>query len=180
MPHPLGKTAESDHMAEVKGRFVYHMIIMRLQGISEGTPWEQQRFNEIPYLIYQHRGVLREMSFTEMVIFQRYFPTELLPPLPAGDYLDNHSYLSVTIDLSHPLPPPSLPPLPSLTPSPSTTRSSCPFARLVYLTSVDEAGLSLVARILDLVNDLNTAALGLGDLPRDMLPTALSTYKLTK
>jgi hypothetical protein len=105
---------------------------------------------------------------------------ELLPPLPAGDYLDNHSYLSVTIDLSHPLPPPSLPPLPSLTPSPSTTRSSCPFARLVYLTSVDEAGLSLVARILDLVNDLNTAALGLGDLPRDMLPTALSTYKLTK
>ncbi|CAI8036981.1 Uncharacterized protein FLJ43738 [Geodia barretti] len=86
----------------------------------------------------------------------------------------------ITVHRAINLPPPSLPPLPSLTPSPSTAQSSCPFARLVYLTSVDEAGLSLVARILDLVNDLNIAALGLDVLPRDMLPTALSTYKLTK
>ena len=38
----------------------------------------------------------------------------------------------------------------------------------------------LVKRILKLVNEVNTEALGLQDLPKDVLPAALSTYKLTK
>lgn len=111
------------------------------------------------------------------------FP-ELPSPLPPGDYLDSQSYLTITIELSHPL---------SITPShphtitsttntasPEVPLTSCPFTRLVYVTSSDDAGLSLVRRILDYVNENNTAALGLTELPKEMLMTALSTYKLTK
>jgi len=58
------------------------------------------------------------------------------------------------------------------------TPNTCPFNRLVYVISSE--GTPLVKRILKLVNEINTEALGLQDLPKDVLPAALSTYKLTK
>ena len=90
--------------------------------------------------------------------------------------MGSHSYLTITIKLSHPLTPHTIPTLPTLTPS----HSPCPFTRLVYITSVDEPGLILIRRILDYVNESNAAALELNKLPHNMVSTALSTYKLTR
>ena len=58
------------------------------------------------------------------------------------------------------------------------TIPKCPFGRLVYMVSSE--GESMVQKVLSLVNEINASALGLQDLPSDVLPAALSTYKLTK
>ncbi len=55
---------------------------------------------------------------------------------------------------------------------------ACPFGRLVYIVSSE--GASLVQKVISLVNETNTTALGLQDLSKEVLPAALSTYKLTK
>ena len=114
---------------------------------------------------------------------------ELPPPPPPGEYLLEQSCLTISIELSHPLPPPSITHSPPHTVTTTTSTTSpeapltttvCPFARLVYITSSDEAGDTLIRRILDHVNETNTAVLGLDELPKEVLTTALSTYKLTK
>lgn len=114
------------------------------------------------------------------------YVSELPSPLPPGEYLEDESYLTISVELSHPLTPPSIPShtLTTGTTSPeaplTTPTTTCPFTRLVYITSTDDAGLILIRRILNHVNDNNTTALGLAELPEELLKTALSTYKLTK
>lgn len=104
-------------------------------------------------------------------------------PLPPGEYLEEESYLTISVELSHPLTPPSIPSH-TVTTSPeaplTAPTTTCPFTRLVYITSTDDAGLILIHRILNHVNDNNTTALGLAELPKELLKTVLSTYKLTK
>lgn len=122
------------------------------------------------------------VNFSTFNFFTFYnFSLELPPPLPAGDYLDSQSYLTISIELSHSLPPspPTINPHSDVNLNTMPT-TACPFARLVYITTTDEAGQNLIDRILDHVNRSNTVALGLDQLPDDMLNRALSTYKLTR
>ncbi len=55
---------------------------------------------------------------------------------------------------------------------------TCPFNRVIY--TVSSAGNSIVQQLITNVNEVNAKALGLEDLSEDVLPAALSTYKLTK
>lgn len=55
---------------------------------------------------------------------------------------------------------------------------TCPFNRAIYIIS--SKGKSLAYSLIASVNEINARALSLDDLPADVLPTALSTYKLTK
>ena len=55
---------------------------------------------------------------------------------------------------------------------------TCPFNRAIYILS--SKGRSLVEDLVAKVNQINTEALSLQSLPEDVLPAALSTYKLTK
>lgn len=55
---------------------------------------------------------------------------------------------------------------------------TCPFNRVIY--TVSSAGNSIVHQLITNVNEVNAKALGLENLSGDVLPAALSTYKLTK
>ena len=72
----------------------------------------------------------------------------------------------------------SSPPLPS-PPPPSPLTSQCPFIRSVYILSA-ETGHAVLGQLLQAVARVNSATLCLDDLPQDIRPAALSTYKLTR
>ena len=63
--------------------------------------------------------------------------------------------------------------------SPSSPPSQCPFIRSVYILSAG-AGHAVLGRLLDAVARVNSTALSLDELPQDIRPAALSTYKLTR
>ena len=63
--------------------------------------------------------------------------------------------------------------------SPSSPPSQCPFIRSVYILSAG-AGHAVLGRLLDAVARVNSSALCLDELPQDIRPAALSTYKLTR
>ena len=63
--------------------------------------------------------------------------------------------------------------------SPPSPPSQCPFIRGVYILSA-EAGHAVLGRLLDAVACVNATALCLDELPQDIRPAALSTYKLTR
>lgn len=117
----------------------------------------------------------------------RFRPDQVQKP---GDYLESGCEMSVTFELWRPLIVLSKKSsrraawkskglMRTLSKIPSNILSSCPFNRLVYIISSSQ-GTSLLKTILERVNGINAAALGLGYLPADVLPAALSTYKLTK
>ena len=60
------------------------------------------------------------------------------------------------------------------------TQVTCLFNRLIYIISYSPKGRALIDRILSRVNEINALTLGLEYFPSDVLPAALSTYKLTK
>ena len=107
-----------------------------------------------------------------------------------GDYIESECEMSVTFELMQALPlrgihsgksPQSgsgrlirrmskLPPL---------GMGPCLFNRLVYIIAPSQEGMLLIDRIVKGVNEINVKALALDYLPAEVLPAALSTYKLT-
>lgn len=62
--------------------------------------------------------------------------------------------------------------------SPWLSINTCPFNRLIYIISSE--GITLVQKLIHNVNQINSKSLMLDMLSDKILPSALSTYKLTK
>ena len=114
-----------------------------------------------------------------------------------GDYLESGCELTIKIELQHPLrfPNANTPVVQEKAPRVKSrfkkdVRKSIPvsdalsslihtpFNRMVYIISAGKG--DLVERLLEKVNQVNAKALGLKELPPDVLKAALSTYKTTE